>query len=68
MIGCLTSKSEALFTSWLFSTLAAEKVFISFNRIVGILKDNATTQDTKLQRKSGKVFNNYNLSRIRLTI
>ena len=41
-------------------------VFISFNRIVGILKDNATTQNTKLQPK--KVFNNYNLSTIRLTI
>ena len=26
-------------------------VFISFNRIVGILKDNATTQNTKLQQK-----------------
>ncbi len=41
-------------------------VFIYFNRIVGILKDNATTQNTKLQQK--KVFNNYNLSTIRLTI
>ena len=35
--------------------MAAEKVFTSFNRIVGILKDNATTQDTKLQRKSGYI-------------
>ena len=26
-------------------------VFISINRIVGILKDNATTQNTKLQQK-----------------
>ena len=58
MIGCLTSKSEALFTSWLFFNMAAENrfvVFVSFNRVVGILKDNATTQDTKLQRKSGYI-------------
>ena len=37
--------------------MAAENrfvVFISFNnRIVGILKDNETTQNTKLQQKSG---------------
>ncbi len=59
MIGCLTSESEALFTSRLFFNIAAEDrfvVFISFNRIVGILKDNATTQ--KCSKKVVKLFNN----------
>jgi hypothetical protein len=35
--------------------MAAENrfVLISFNGIEGILKDNATTQNTKMQQKSG---------------
>ena len=41
-------------------------VLISFNGIEGILKDNATTQ--KCSKKVVKVFNNYNLSTICLTI
>ena len=55
LIGCLTSKSEALFTSRLFFNMAAENrfVLISFNAIEGILKDNAITQNTKMQQKSG---------------
>ena len=53
MIGCLTNKSEALFTSRLFFNMAAENrfVLISFNGIEGILKDYAVTQ--KMQQKSG---------------
>ena len=44
-------------------------VLISFNGIGGILKDNATTQNTKMQQKKVvKVFNNYNLSTICLRI
>ena len=35
-------------------------VLISFNGIEGILKDNATTLNTKMQQKVVKVFNNYN--------
>ena len=43
-------------------------VLISFHGIEGILKDNATTQITKMQQKVVKVFNNYNLSTVCLTI
>ena len=50
--------------------MAAESrfVLISFNGIEpeGMLKDNATTQ--KCSKKVGKLFNNYNLSTICLTI
>ncbi len=68
MIGCLTSKSEALFTSRLFFNIAAENrfVLIYFIGIEGILKDNATTQ--KCSKKVVKLFNNYNLLTICLTI
>ena len=43
-------------------------VLISFNGIEGILKDKATTQNTKMQQKSGYVYSNYNLSTICLAV
>ncbi len=52
LIGCLTSKSEALFTSRLFFN-KNRFVLLAFNRIDGILKDNAITQNTEMQQKSG---------------
>ena len=63
MIGCLTSKSEAvrhyLLAGFFQHAMAAENrfvvfVLISFNGIEGILKDNATTQ--KCSKKAVKVF------------
>ncbi len=53
LIGCLSSKSEALFTSRLFFKVAAENrcVLISFNGIEGILKDNAITQNKNVAKK-----------------
>ena len=69
LIGCLTSKSEALlFTSWLFFSMATENrfVLVSFNGIEGILKDTAITQ--KCCKKVVKHFDNYNLLTICLTI
>ncbi len=47
------SKSEALFTSRLFFNMAAENRFVLISFIEGILKDNAITQNTKMQQKSG---------------
>ncbi len=65
LIGCLTSKSEALFTSRLFFHHGCRK---SFCGIEGILKDNAITQNTKMQQKVVKLLTNYNLLTICLTI
>ena len=50
--------------------MAAENrfVLICFNENEGILKDNVTAQNTKMQQKVVKPFTNYNLLTISLTI
>ncbi len=70
MIGCLTSKSEALlagfFSTWLRKIVLY--LFLLMDLMEGILKDNAITQNTKMPEKVVKLFTNYNLLTICLTI
>ncbi len=60
LIGCLASKSEALFTSRLFFNMAAENRFILILLLmdfegIGLLKDNASTQSQKCRKKVVKL-------------